>query len=448
MTTTSNEVEYHKILKEAREERSLHEAEKIKSKLSVRNKFVSEKRNILEAAEERSHLHGRLLEAARDDALATTIKAIYITALEANTLTDSNIVLAEDLVDSWIKQRGGASVILGECKNKTYLLNRLAAIVEDNAQEEVKDIEKDEDAEDDSKKEESKEDTSEDKDDSESKKDEDEFKDNSKEDSSDNKEDDDEEDEDDDSEKDSNNEEKKDDDNPLKDVVLDDDNEDTSDSKDIKGDNLESDEPLNNADGEDDGETDTADDIIGDVKEPELTVDGNEENQGKIFDDLDKEEDVQKAVSLIRQRVADAEETFIKNNTEDKKQIDELLGKISDNIKTVEKMDQNDNKTEEEQEQSDIAEESARINRQKIKNITDNRPLTVFEKVTRNLTESVMKDQSLLESYTAEGGEFDTSTMVQSAKVMYGFMETLNTLQLEKVDSKYIENVLEEMLPN
>ena len=39
------------------------------------------------------------MESARNDALSTALKAIYITALEANSLTDEGIVLAETMVD-------------------------------------------------------------------------------------------------------------------------------------------------------------------------------------------------------------------------------------------------------------------------------------------------------------------------------------------------------------
>lgn len=113
------------------------------------------------------------------------------------------------------------------------------------------------------------------------------------------------------------------------------------------------------------------------------TVDGDgAENKGKIFEELEKEEDVKKAIELIKQRVADAEESFIKRNAEDKKQIDELLSKISDNVKTVEDL------SEEEPEKSKVAEESARNYNRRIKAITENRPLTVLEKMTRNLSSS------------------------------------------------------------
>jgi hypothetical protein len=40
-----------------------------------------------------------------------------------------------------------------------------------------------------------------------------------------------------------------------------------------------------------------------------------------------------------------------------------------------------------------------------------------------------------------EDGNMDTYMIVESAKVMYGFLETVNTLKLANVDEKYIEKV-------
>ena len=35
--------------------------------------------------------------------------------------------------------------------------------------------------------------------------------------------------------------------------------------------------------------------------------------------------------------------------------------------------------------------------------------------------------------------------VIESARVMYGFLETVNTLQLAKVDANYIQNILDNM---
>ena len=399
---------------------------------------------IKDKKEARDRQHGRLMEAARNDALGTTIKAIYITAMEAETLTDNGIILAESLVDNWIKEKGGAYRILSECKDKTYLLNRIHSIVEDTAKDEVdeiEDIEKDDGEEKSEKKQDKKEEEKEEKkDDSSEKDDEDEKKDSDSKDEKDDSKSKEEDDEDDDEEDDKKDDDEKEDEDEDKDDERSGDPLADTDFEDSEEDETEL--PDDATTTEDDNETDIADDITDDlekVPDKDITVDGNEENNGKIFDELEKEEDVQKAIALIRQRVADAEETFIRRNAEDKKQIDELIGRISDNVKTVEDMD------DKESTESKIAEEAVRMDRRRIKDITENRRLSVLEKMSRNLTAGIVKDYAIREQYLDENGRVDISATYESAKVMYGFLETLNTLQLEKVDTKYIQEVLDNM---
>ena len=409
-------VETAKSLKERQEAMSNREAQSIREAEENRNNFIKKYHSIRENREARERMHGVLMEEARNNALSTAIKGIYIGALEAGTLTDNGIFLAETMVDNWIKERGGASKILSEISNNTYFLARLTQIVEDAAKEEVDKIEKDADEEDvDEKKEDSK---SEDKDDSEK-------------------------------EKEDTSEEKKDKDSKSENDS-DEDKKDESENNTNNDDSNEdpSDDPLNYTGDDDEDEEESDDDteeddnsvvIVDDDEDEEESLEDDDENKDKVFEDLDKEEDVQKAVELIRKRVADAEETFIKNNAEDKKKIDDLLGKISDNVKTVEDMG-DENSTE-----SKIAKESATMNNRKIKDITENRPLTIFEKMTRELGSSIVRNVSIREQYLDENGSLDSGSVVESARVMYGFLETLNTLKLEKVDEKYIAKVLEEI---
>lgn len=409
-------VETAKSLKERQESMSNREAQSIREAEENRNNFIKKYHSIRENREARERMHGVLMEEARNNALSTAIKGIYIGALEAGTLTDNGIFLAETMVDNWIKERGGASKILSEISNNTYFLARLTQIVEDAAKEEVDKIEKDADEEDvDEKKEDSK---SEDKDDSEK-------------------------------EKEDTSEEKKDKDSKSENDS-DEDKKDESENNTNNDDSNEdpSDDPLNYTGDDDEDEEESDDDteeddnsvvIVDDDEDEEESLEDDDENKDKVFEDLDKEEDVQKAVELIRKRVADAEETFIKNNAEDKKKIDDLLGKISDNVKTVEDMGDEDST------ESKIAKESATMNNRKIKDITENRPLTIFEKMTRELGSSIVRNVSIREQYLDENGSLDSGSVVESARVMYGFLETLNTLKLEKVDEKYIAKVLEEI---
>ena len=219
---------------------------------------------------------------------------------------------------------------------------------------------------------------------------------------------------------------------PDSDINMNDDEKELTDGDEV--------DPDEDASEDDDVEDALGEPIDGDnSSDTDITVDGDTENKGKIFDDLENEDDVQKAIELIRTRVADAEETFIRNNAEDKKKIDELLNKISTNVKTVETLAEKDPK------KAQVATEAVREYKRKINDVYKEKSFTVFGKMTSILTESIVKDDAIRESYTTEDGTLDVDLAVESAKVMYGFLETLNTIQIEKVDEKYIANIINGM---
>ena len=113
---------------------------KIKERIHEHSKFMNDYYKIKQSRLDKQRERIQLYESAQDQELATAIKAIYITALEAESLTDNGILLAEELVDKWIASEGGAAKIIRENKNKTYLLNRICTIVEAAAREDLKAI--------------------------------------------------------------------------------------------------------------------------------------------------------------------------------------------------------------------------------------------------------------------------------------------------------------------
>ena len=493
MKRTHEGLETYRSLQENRAKLAEAEQTKINEAVAKREDFRNNYDIIKSRKRRLDAEHGRLLEAARDEAFAKVIKGIYIGALEVGTLSDNGIMLAESMVDNWIKENGGASSILTKVGNNTYLLSRITQIVENAAIETINEIESEEEDDEEDKKA-----TAEDKakefiknankedikdfvsnildsiqkkskDDAkeaiEKKQEKEEEKKAEGENSDDNEEvdieieDDEKPEEDkDESEEDSEkteeeSEESEDANKDDKDAEIEGSDPDEETGVEIEDDTSESEDEDSLGSVDDDDETsekedEATDDTDEELGEPldddgidqDISVDGDTSNDGKIFDQLDKEEDVQKAVELIRSRVADAEETFIRNNAEDKKKVDELLNKISNNVKTVEDLnDKNEAKAE-------VAKESARYNKMKIDSIRENRPLTVFEKMTRNLSSSIITNESVLKEYTDEDtGTLDMGAVIESARVMYGFLETVNTLQLAKVDANYIQNILDNM---
>lgn len=546
---------HFKYLNETRERLAKQELAEESARTEEKSKFMHNYHIMQEMRKNKEKYRSELMEAARNDALATIVKAIYITALEADTLTDDALILAESMVDNWIKQSGGASKILRPVQEKTYLTTRIAQLVEEAAEEAVKEIEAEPaDVEEPAKEEKKDSEVSSDVVEAKKKMAADaarEFiKDADKKDVKDflskvidkvelvatkkaeekmaaeepegeeePKAGDDEEVDinitDDKSEEpakeeepvegekaaeEKSTEEPKTEDEPKSgddkevDVKLDDEatpeEDGAKDDKEADVNVPAEDEPVkptdsengtpdedpedgvNTDDGSDEAETDgekemTNDEVDGDedahedddvsdaIGKPldddgvdsDTTVDGDTENKGALFDQLEKEEDVKKAVEIIKTRVADAEETFIRNNAEDKKKIDELISKISNNVKAVEDINAKgeDNITDKDKDKIAAAEESVRMDKKKVDAIRENRPLTVFEKMTRKLGSNIVKDDVVKEYYLEESGSLDAALLVESAKVMYGFLETISTLQLENVDENYIKNILTNM---
>lgn len=545
MRREHNVLESFKNLHETQRQLAEAELKKINEAIADREKFTADYHVIRDMKKNREVARTQLMEAARNEALATCIKAIYMTALEAETLTDEGIILGESMVDNWIIQEGGASKILSKCGNDTYLLSRITQIVEAAAEAAVEEVEapEEDDTEEvpdpslskdaqiaqlnakgaeiraqiadlraEKKIEEEKEDDAAEEDTAETSDEEPKVDNDDKADGIEKTEDDAEVDGDgaettdatsaeseeveivdtpekdetksDDAKEDEEgkeaeteapaeeSEEEKTEDEEEKEAETeapaddaeeekteetneeesDADSEDEEDSDDDEDDNEEvEDEELDKVENEltddevdsdeDDDDDDDVDELLGDDDDDtdsDNTVDGDFENNGDVFKELEKEEDVQKAIELIRTRVADAEETFIRNNAEDKKKIDELLDKISTNVKTVETMAEKNPK------KAEVAQESAFENKKKLNAIYTDRPLTVFEKMARIHHENVLKNEAIKENYIEEG-VFDVDLVVENAKVMYGFLETLNTIQIANVDTKYITNVLEGM---
>lgn len=164
------------------------------------------------------------------------------------------------------------------------------------------------------------------------------------------------------------------------------------------------------------------------------------EEKDKMLDKVEKEEDTDQAVEMISDRIAKAEEEFIARNKEDKEKIEELIAGIDQRINAV----NNDNETSEETKE-EISNELAIECKRKINEVYNNRTHTVFEQMVRSLSDTVLNDKQLVESYRASDGSLKMDDICTNAKVMFGWLETVNTLGLENVDEAYIAKVLKEL---
>jgi hypothetical protein len=184
---------------------------------------------------------------------------------------------------------------------------------------------------------------------------------------------------------------------------------------------------------------DTDEEAVADADEAGEEVETPEEKKSEMYDDLNKDEDINNAVNIIAQRITDAEQEFIKKNNEDKKALEDIAQKFSDRIKSVE-----EDPEAEPEDKEEVEQESSRLARRYSSDRRNNRTRNVFEQVVINLTETIVKNEDLMVQYT-EDGKLDMGSVIESAKCIYGFLETVNTLQLQRVNATYIQEALSTM---
>ena len=330
----------------------------------------------------------------------TAMQAIYMSAVtECTVLTRESKIIGENMAVNYIVENDGVYNVLNKMKG-TYFLERVRDIIYEATEdaEKKKEEEKENPSQDEPKKE--KEDTS------------------------------------------SENNEKKEDDEDLVTDMEDKEDSNTSEEEEEEpetSDKEEKDEKEETEEGEDSSEK--TDDLDLESEDEPKDVSNNDiptETKEEMLDKLEKEEDTDTAIDIIAQRISKAEEEFIKKNAQDKQKIEDIVDNINDRINGA-KADPNNS----DEDVEEIEQEAAIEMKRKISKIRDDRPHTVFEMMVRQLSEGIMSDQTLMEDYCDTNGKINMETVVEVTKCVYGFLEFVNTVQLEKVDEAYIKHVIE-----
>ncbi len=145
--------------------------------------------------------------------------------------------------------------------------------------------------------------------------------------------------------------------------------------------------------------------------------------------------DYEQLTAAIQDKVSKAEEEFIKSNIEDKA----TMEKVAEDIK--EKIDSVKAKTDEEE--TAIKQEYARMYKSKISDMANKRK-SILEALVHRTCSSVLKDTSVLEAYSNDG-KLDTSKCIETAEIMYTFLEAVSTANIKSIDAVYLKQVLDSM---
>lgn len=154
-----------------------------------------------------------------------------------------------------------------------------------------------------------------------------------------------------------------------------------------------------------------------------------------FWKDVDNTEDVDDITNLIRMRVSNAEENFVNRNQQDKENVKTVLKQTADRVQMAKNTNDNDYA-------ESVEESETRIAKDKIYKIQHEGYRSVFDRMVRNLSEAAVKNKDAKGSLIDENGKLNMDSIVESARCMYSLLETIGTIQLEKVDNKYIEDTL------
>ena len=164
-----------------------------------------------------------------------------------------------------------------------------------------------------------------------------------------------------------------------------------------------------------------------DKKDPS-TFHVNPDVQQDFFNKLDGLDD-EAITDSIRAKVTDAIEDFMLSNKKDHEAIKDALENCEKKI--------HDNP-----DASEVVKESyQQICKRKITDIR-NRPKSVLESMVSAMCESVIKNDELKNEFMVEG-KLDMPKIVDRIQMMYTFIETVNTMNLYKIDEAYISDLIQ-----
>lgn len=137
--------------------------------------------------------------------------------------------------------------------------------------------------------------------------------------------------------------------------------------------------------------------------------------------------------NTIITRVAEAEKDFVASNIKDKAKLEDAAEKAKEKVDAIKAKDENS--------EDKIKEEFAIMYKKDINRI-NNRSKNILESIISHMGEGIIKDDDLRGQFIQESGKLDTNRIIDTAEVMYTFLEMVNTTGIKEVNAAYIESVI------
>lgn len=135
----------------------------------------------------------------------------------------------------------------------------------------------------------------------------------------------------------------------------------------------------------------------------------------------------------IVDRVSAAEVEFVNANRKTKTELEELAQKTQEKIDNVKEKDI--------EVENEIKQEFARMYKSQA-NELQHRKKNILEAMIFRTSMNITADDQLRMNFISESGKLDMNRIINTAEVMYTFLEMVNTLNIKSVNEKYIETLL------
>lgn len=144
--------------------------------------------------------------------------------------------------------------------------------------------------------------------------------------------------------------------------------------------------------------------------------------------------DYDKMTLAIRDKVGKAEEKFVQDNVTDRVNMEEFAEKTKEKIDAIKAKDQDT--------EDAIKQEQTRIYKETMNSMLD-RKKGILEALVNKTSESIITDSDMREAYTLESGKLNMPAIIDTAEIMYTFLEAVNTAKIKDITPDYISKVIE-----
>lgn len=136
-------------------------------------------------------------------------------------------------------------------------------------------------------------------------------------------------------------------------------------------------------------------------------------------------------VEIIRGRITSSIGEFVEDNQKMKMQIKDICDQTGAKVAATD--------------DDELKEHYQMKANASIRNYRDSKSFTVLQEVVKNIAKSIVKNENLREQYTNPDGRIDMETITNCGIVFYGLLETVNTMNMIKIDNVILDDILKKI---